>query len=347
VEGVQSILVAAGDGIGPEVVEATLFAMDGLGIDLELFMEPVGRTGMEERGEAITDQTVELAREADAVLFGAVHTPPPGVAYRSPILTLRRELGLFATVRPARPLAPWLNRLGPTSTGGSPPPFDVVVVRETTEGLYAGKENAVEGGVSAEKVVTRVASERIARFSLEWARAHGRRGVTWVHKANVLRESDGLFLEACRSVAGAEAGDLRTDDAHVDAIAAAMVTDPGSLDVLVAPNLYGDILSDLAAGVCGGLGLAPSASLGEAHALFEPVHGSAPDIAGKGIANPVGCMLAASMMLERLGHAGAARRFETALVATMEEGVRTPDIGGRHTTYGFAEEVRARLAGSG
>ena len=339
--------MAAGDGIGPEVVEATLFAMDGLGLDLELFMEPVGRAGMEERGEAITDETVELAREADAVLFGAVHTPPPGVPYRSPVLTLRRELGLFATVRPARPLAPWLSRLGPTPGGGPAPSFDVVVVRETTEGLYSGRERPVDGGAAAEKVVTRAASERIARFALSWARDHGRRRVTWVHKANVLRESDGLFLEACRTVARVEAEDLLTGDAHVDAVAAAMVSDPGSLDVLVAPNLYGDILSDLAAGICGGLGLAPSASYGRDHALFEPVHGSAPDIAGEGIANPTGCMLAACMMLERLGHGDAARKLESALAAALEDGVRTPDVGGRHTTYGYAEEVRARLEGSG
>ena len=204
----RKVLVAAGDGIGPEVVEATLFAMDGLGIDLELFLEPVGLAGIQESGEAITDGTVELAREADAVLFGAVETPPAGTPYRSPVLTLRKELGLFANVRPAHPLVPRLSRL--------PEPLDVVVVRENSEGLYSGIERNIEGGAVAEKVVTRAASERIHRFAIEWATAHGRKKVSCVHKANLLRQSDGLFLKAFREVAREMAEDspllLVTDD---------------------------------------------------------------------------------------------------------------------------------------
>lgn len=337
------IMVAAGDGIGPEVVEATLYAMDQLGLDLELYIEPVGMAGVEERGAYITDETVEIARDMDAILFGAVETPPPDVDYRSPLLTLRKELELYANVRPARPLVPAHSRLGPVVPGGPVPQLDVVIVRENTEGLYVRREHVIEDGVMAERVITRKASERVHRFAFEWARAHGRTKVTCVHKANLLRRSDGLFLETFEEVARDVAADIEWSDMHVDAMAAAMVTDPGSQDVLVTPNLYGDILSDLAAGLCGGLGLAPSGSYGEGGALFEPVHGSAPDIAGQGIADPVACMLSGVMMLDHLGHPEAARRLEGAVLDALTSGVSTPDLGGEHTTLGFAEEVRERL----
>jgi isopropylmalate/isohomocitrate dehydrogenase-like protein len=342
---VDTILVAAGDGIGPEVVEATLHVMDGLGMDFELIMEPVGMAGIQERGEAMTDGTLELARQADAVLLGAIETPPPGGPYRSPLLTLRRELDLFANVRPARPLLPSLSRLASPGHGAPRPGLDVVIVRENTEGLYSRREREVEGGAVAEKVVTREASERIAHFALEWAQGNDRTKVTCIHKANVLRLSDGLFLDSFDRVAREMAGPLTIDALHVDAAAAAMVTDPGSLDVLVTTNLYGDILSDLAAALCGGLGLAPSASIGEEHALFEPVHGSAPDIAGKGIANPVGCILSAVMMLEHLGHPHEAGTLRSAVVSVIEDGTVTPDLGGDRTTLGFAEAVRELLDG--
>ena len=336
-------MVAAGDGIGPEVVEATLYAMDVLDLDLELYIEPVGMAGVEERGATISDETLEIARDMDAILFGAVETPPRDVDYRSPLLTLRKELELFANVRPARSLVPAHSRLGPVVPDGPVPQLDVVIVRENTEGLYVRREHVIEDGVMAERVITRTASERIHRFAFEWARAHGRRKVTCVHKANLLRRSDGLFLETFEKVAREVAGDIEWSDMHVDAMAAAMVTDPGSQDVLATPNLYGDILSDLAAGLCGGLGLAPSGSYGEGGALFEPVHGSAPDIAGQGIADPVACMLSGVMMLDHLGHPEAARRLEGAVLDALASGVSTPDLGGEHSTLGFAEEVRERL----
>lgn len=341
----KSVLVAAGDGVGPEVVEATLFAMDGLDLDMEIYMEPVGMAGVQERGEAITDDTVELARQVDAVLFGAVETPPPGEGYRSPILTLRRELDLYANVRPARPLVPWLSRTAPAPTETQAHPLEVVVVRENTEGLYSGRERNIEGGAVAEKVVTQGASERICRFALNWARDHGRHLVTAVHKANVLRLSDRVFLDAFWRVAAEDDWGVETSERYVDSTAASMVSDPRSLDVIVTLNLYGDILSDQAAALTGGLGLAPSASYGEDHALFEPVHGSAPDIAGNGIANPVGCMLSAAMMLDHLGHGDKATRLLDAVANTLGSRVTTPDLGGEHTTLGFAEEVRARLVG--
>lgn len=341
-----TILVAAGDGIGPEVVEAALHVMDGLGLEMELVIEPVGMAGVEERGHAIADATVELAREADAILLGAAQTPPPGAPYRSPLLTLRREMGLFANVRPARPLLPWLSRICPQPGGTGPVPLDVIVVRELTEGLYAGRERETPEGAVAEKVVSRMASHRISRFAFELARARGRRLVTCVHKANVLRLSDRVFVDEFHRAASEVGEGLGSAEIHVDAAAAAMVADPASLDVLVAPNLYGDILSDLAAALCGGLGMAPSASLGTGTPLFEPIHGAAPDIAGEGIANPVGCILSAAMMLEHLGHERDAARIEAAVVSTLGDGVRTPDLGGRHTTLGFAMEARERLEAS-
>ncbi|UCC93244.1 MAG: NAD-dependent isocitrate dehydrogenase, partial [Thermoplasmata archaeon] len=189
------VLVCAGDGIGPEVVEATLHVVEALGLDLDLVMEPVGMAGYAERGDAITDETVDIARGADAILFGAVTSPPPGTeGYRSPLLTLRRELDLYANIRPARPLLPWLSRIGPHHDG-EVPALDVVIVRENTEGLYVRREHEVEGGVMAERLVTEAGTERLVRAAARLAVERDRRRVTCVHKANLLRRSDGLFLE--------------------------------------------------------------------------------------------------------------------------------------------------------
>jgi len=338
------VLVCAGDGIGPEVIEATLHVIDGLGLDLDLVMEPVGMAGYAERGAAITDETVDLARGADAVLFGAVTTPPPSTeGYRSPLLTLRKELDLYANVRPARPLVPWLSRTGPSPVGGVSSVLDVIIVRENTEGLYVRRERDVEGGVVAERLVTEAGTERVVRFAARLVRDRERRFATCVHKANILRRSDGLFLSTFQRVMAEEAPEVPVSDVHVDAAAAAMVSDPASMDVLVTPNLYGDILSDLAAALTGGLGLAPSGCFGEGTPLFEPVHGSAPDIAGKGVADPIGCMLSAAMMLEHLGHMVEAARMVGAVVATVKARVLTPDLGGEATTLGFAGQVRERL----
>jgi isocitrate/isopropylmalate dehydrogenase len=215
----------------------------------------------------------------------------------------------------------------------------VVIVRENTEGLYVRRERDVEGGVVADRLVTEAGTERLVRFAARLALEEGRELVTCVHKANVLRRSDGLFLSTFRRVMAQEAPHLPVSDIHVDAAAAAMVSEPSSLDVLVAPNLYGDILSDLAAALTGGLGLAPSASLGTGTPLFEPVHGSAPDIAGRGVADPIGCILSASMMLEHLGHRSEAARLSGAVVSALKEGTLTPDLGGKATTMGFARRV--------
>jgi isopropylmalate/isohomocitrate dehydrogenase-like protein len=340
----MKVLVCAGDGIGPEVMGAALHALDGLGLDIEVIQEKVGMAGIEEHGVAITDDVVATAKEVDAVLFGAVTSPPPSTdAYRSPLLTLRRELDLYANVRPARPIVPWLSRTGPPPTHGVAPHLDVVVVRENTEGLYVRREREVEGGVVADRLVTEAGTERLVRFAARLALEREREHVTCVHKANVLRWSDGLFLSTFRRLMAEEAPELPVYDIHIDAAAAAMVSAPQTLDVLVTANLYGDILSDLAAALTGGLGLAPSASFGTGTPLFEPVHGSAPDIAGKGIANPIGCILSTSMMLEHLGFQVEAARLAGAVVGTVKERVVTPDLGGSATTMGFAERLRESL----
>jgi len=332
------VLVLPGEGAGREVVMAALDVIDALDVDLDLVHGDVGSASYKATGKHITDEVLGMAKGSDAVLYGAVESPPPSVPYRSPVLTLRRELGLFANVRPARPLVPRLSALRP------PKRLDVVIVRENTEGLYCCREHDIEGGVVAERLVTRLASARIHAFALEWAAAHGRRRVTCVHKANVLRRSDGLFLEAFREAAASAPGDIIVDDMHVDATAERMVVSPASLDVIVTTNLFGDILSDLAAGLVGGLGFAPSANIGADHALFEPVHGTAPGIAGRGIANPTAAMLSVAMMLEHLGHGAEARRLERAVVATLRAGIATRDAGGRHGTRGFARAVKQRLA---
>jgi len=336
----QRILVAPGDGVGPEVTSAALHVVEALGLDLELVPAVVGRESLLEHGEHITDETVELAKQVDAVLFGATESPPPGVPYRSPLLTLRRRLDLFANVRPARALLPRLSALRP------PRRLDVVIVRENTEGLYVCREREEGDGVVAERLITRRASERISTFAFDWAARHGRGKVTCVHKANVLRRSDGLFLRTFREVAASAPAGIAHDDAHVDTAAAMMVQSPGSFDVIVTSNLFGDILSDLAAGLVGGLGFAPSANIGERHALFEPVHGSAPGIAGRGVANPTAAILSAAMMLDHLGHAAEAERVERAVTAALRAGAATRDAGGRHSTMGFAKAVRRNLGGA-
>ncbi len=332
------VLVLPGDGVGPEVITGALHVLGAVAPDIEPVHAVVGRPSFEEHGVHITDEVVDMARRSDAVLMGAVDTPRRCEGYRSPVLTLRRQLDLYANVRPARPLLARLSTLRP------PRRLDVVIVRENTEDVYCGSEHEVEGGVVGERLVTRRASERVHAFAFAWARAHGRRKVTCVHKANVLRASDGLFLSVFKEVAAASAGDLRHDDMYVDAAAERMVRDPGFFDVMVTTNMFGDILSDLAAGLVGGLGFAPSANLGDRHALFEPVHGSAPDIAGRGIANPTAAILSVAMMLERMGRGGEAVAVERAVVGALRSGVATRDAGGRHGTMGFARAVAARVA---
>lgn len=325
------IAVLPGDGIGPEVLRSAIHVLKKVAPDLETVHGDVGLECFSRRGEYLPDDTIDLIKASDAVLFGAITTPLKAEGYRSPILRIRKEFDLYANLRPVRNPAPGIGLVD----------MDVVIVRENTEGMYTGDETVDADGVDLRRRVSRAASERICRFARELSESQGRKRVTCVHKANVLRKSDGLFRDVFYEVM--EGSDIDSRDMIVDAAAAALVTSPQDLDVIVTLNLYGDILSDEAAALAGGLGIAPSANLGDRHALFEPVHGSAPDIAGRGIANPTAALLTTAMMLEHIGRADEAASLRGAVTASLSAGHRTRDLGGDLGTYEFTEQVLSRL----
>lgn len=323
------ICVIPGDGVGQEVIPAAVKVLQATGVPLTFVFADGGWDCFTRLGTALPDETIDLVSDSAATLFGATQSPSHKVeGYQSPILALRQRFILYANIRPTRSLPLPGSRQG----------IDMVIVRENTEGLYSGRERR-EGDIAiTERVISRGASERIARAALELARqrAAGRESdskplVTIVHKANVLKETDGLFRECARAVA-ADYPDVATNELLVDAMAMRLIKDPESFDVIVTTNLFGDILSDEAAALVGGLGVAPSGNIGDTNAVYEPVHGSAPDIAGKGIANPVGAILSSAMMLERLGHADAANRIQSAVESTLAAGILTADLGGVATT---------------
>ncbi len=315
------ICVIEGDGVGKEVIPAAVEVLQALELDLDFIRADAGFEYFQRSGNAIPDETLQLVSTCDATLFGATASPMTRVeGYRSPILVLRQTLDLFANLRPIRSLPGNFSR----------PNLDLLIVRENTEGLYAGREHREGDTAIAERVITRRASERIARVALEQARAHAQR-VTIVHKANVLKITDGLFRETCLQVAR-EFPDVRVDEMLVDAMAMRLVKDPENFDVIVTTNLFGDILSDEASALIGGLGVAPSANLGARTAVFEPVHGSAPDIAGKDLANPVGAILSAAMLLDYLRLADAGEKIRTAVNCALARGVLTRDVGGNAST---------------
>src|SRR5438552_6682747 len=316
----KTIAVIPGDGIGPEVVDAALEVLDALDVPLDLLHASAGLACYQREGSYLPEATLAAVREADAVLFGAITSPLDDPQYKSVILALRQELDAYANVRPARDLGQPCKAPGP----------DLVLVRENTEGLYNAPEVSDAEGVTTMRRVTARGSQRASRVALEWAARHGRKRVTCLHKANVLRASDGLFRRTFHDEAKAFR-DLKTDDMLLDNAALQLVLRPEQFDVLVTLNLYGDVLSDEMAGLVGGLGFAPSGSYGPRAALFEPVHGSAPDIAGKGVANPCGAILSAAMMLEHLGFAKEAARAEAAVRSALAQG-RTADGGGRLST---------------
>jgi 3-isopropylmalate dehydrogenase len=322
------IAVIPGDGIGPEVVEAELLVLGATSLPFEFTTYSAGDGCRDKTGEALPPETLEGALAAQAVIFGAV-----GSSAAEVILRLRRELGTFVNLRPVR-AAEGVECIHPQT--------DLIILRENSEGMYAGIENVIiPGVVTATRVLTETASRRIARYAFEYARDNGRGKVTAVHKANVLKKSDGLFLECCREVAS-EFPRIPFEEGLVDSVAMRIVLQPQDFDVIVTTNLFGDILSDLAAGVIGGLGMCPSANLGLEHALFEPVHGSAPDIAGKGVANPAAAIQCGALLLKYLGEQAAAESVETALMRSVKEGLTTPDLGGKLSTMEMAGEV-ARL----
>jgi homoisocitrate dehydrogenase len=328
------VCVIPGDGIGPEVLAVAADVLRAVAPDAELAEAEAGWAAFQRHGAALPEATLAAARAADAVLFGAVASPSHNVpGYRSPIVALRRDLDLYANIRPTAGLG-----------------VDLVIVRENTEGLYAGRERLEDGGDTAiaERVITRRASQRIVRAAFDLARSRAAAGrarptVTIVHKANVLRVSDGLFRSVALEVA-ADYPDVAAEEMLVDVAAMRLAQSPARFDVVVTTNLFGDILSDVACIHGGGLGLASSANLGESRALFEPVHGAAPDIVGKGIANPLAAIECVAMLLEWRHRATAAARVRAATARVLSDGLRTPDLGGTSTTAEVARAVIERLS---
>jgi len=326
------ICLIEGDGIGHEVIPAGRSLLEATGLPFE-FIHAVAGWGVFQRlGTALPEETLASVRSADATLFGAVSSPlQPVAGYSSPIIAMRRSLGLYANVRPIRS---W-------PIPSSRPGIDMIILRENSEGLYAGRERTDGDEAVTERVITRAASERIARMAFQLA-SQRRRLVTIVHKANVLRATCGLFRQAAFAVAK-EFPDVIAEELLVDTAAMRLITHPERFDVIVTTNLFGDILSDEAAALVGGLGLAPSGNLGDKHAIFEPVHGSAPDIAGRGIANPMATFLAVAMLLEYLGQDDVARRVRVAVETVLLTEMRTPDLGGTATTAEITTAVIAKL----
>ena len=326
----HSIVTIPGDGIGPEVVASARQIIDVSGVEVSWSEAAAGQVALEEHGDPLPSATLQAVREADATLKGPTATPS-GTGFRSVNVALRQQLNLFANYRPARSLPGVKTRFEDV---------DLIVIRENTEGLYSGLEHTVVPGVvESLRVITAKGSRRIARFAFETAQRQGRRRVTCVHKANILKLSDGLFLDTCREVAG-EFPEIEFDDCIVDAAAMRLVSDPQAFDVLVMENLFGDILSDLTSGLVGGLGVTPSANVGDELAVFEAVHGTAPDIAGRGLANPTALVLSGVLMLRFLREREAANRVEAAIRTVLSRGeTLTGDLGGGASTQEFSRAV--------
>lgn len=327
----KKITVISGDGIGKEVMEAAISVLESLELNLEYKIAEAGNECFQKIGTTIPDETIKTAKKTEATLFGAVTTVP---GQKSAIITLRKNLDLFANLRPIKSL-PGINSLYQD--------LDFVIVRENTEGLYSGLEKYTPEGANASRLITKNASMRICKFAFEYAKTNNRNKVTAVHKANVLKKTDGLFKEVFYHTAK-NYPEIESNDYYVDATAMYLVTKPHIFDVIVTTNLFGDILSDEGAGLVGGLGMTPSANIGENNGLFEPVHGSAPDIAGKGIANPSGMILSTVMMLKHLGELESANLVENSLLKVLKEGkFLTPDLGGSTKTMEMTREVIKNL----
>jgi isocitrate dehydrogenase (NAD+) len=335
----QDVTLIPGDGIGPEITEQTLLVLEAADAGLRWDVQQAGMTAATASGNPLPEATLDSIRRHKVALKGPLTTPVGG-GFRSVNVELRKAFDLFANLRPALTILP-----------GRYDGIDIVLVRENVEGLYSGVEHFIKVaddpqavGVS-QAIVTRHGCERVIRYAFEYAARHGRKLVSIVHKANILRMTSGLFLEVARGVAREYAGRVAANEYIVDNCAMQLVLKPEQFDVIVTTNLFGDILSDEIAGLVGGLGLAAGGNIGSAAAIFEAVHGSAPDIAGKGIANPSAHMLAGALLLEHLGDAASARRVREAITATIRDvGIRTRDLGGSATTGEFGAAVAARLA---
>jgi isocitrate dehydrogenase (NAD+) len=334
------VTLIPGDGIGPEITAQTLKVLQATGLRINWDEELAGMAAVEATGTPLPDATVDSIRKNSLALKGPL-TTPVGTGFRSVNVGLRKEFELFANIRPARTIMP----------GGRFENVDIVLVRENLEGLYIGVEHFVAIGDDPRAVgesmaiVTRRGCERIVRYAFEYALKHQRRKVTIVHKANILKMVSGLFLEVGRGIAKEYEGRVESNDMIVDNTAMQLVMRPEQFDVMVTTNMFGDILSDEVSGLVGGLGLAPGANIGTKAAIFEAVHGSAPDIAGKGLANPSAQMLAAAMMLDHIGELERANRIRDAIVTTIvKDGIRTRDLGGTASTEEFGSAVAKRAA---
>ena len=332
------VTLIPGDGIGPSIASATVRILEAAGADIQFDVQVAGMAGVAKYGDPIPEATLDSIRRTRIALKGPLETPV-GEGFRSINVALRKTFDLYANVRPAYTIVP----------GGRYENIDIVLVRENTEGLYVGVEHYIKIGndprAAAESIaiITREGSERIVRYAFDYAVRHGRTKVTLVHKANILKFSQGLFLDVGRMVAREYAG-IEFNEMIVDATAMNLVLHPEKFDVIVTTNLFGDILSDQISGLVGGLGLAPGANIGQGGAIFEAVHGTAPDIAGKGVANPGALVLAACMMLEYMNEGERSARIRHALEATIRDGVTiTGDLGGRATTDQFTDAIIARL----
>ena len=330
----HTITLIPGDGIGPEIVAATVRTIEATGVDISWETQIIGAYALEKYGTTIPEATIESIKTNKVALKGPL-TTPVGKGFTSVNVGLRKALDLYANVRPIKALPNVPCRY---------PELDLVIVRENTESLYAGLEHTViPGVVESIKIITEKASTRIARYAFEYAKANGRKKITVMHKANIMKLSDGLFIECFYKVAE-DYKELPADDKIIDNACMQLVMRPEQFDVMVLENLYGDIVSDLCAGLIGGLGLAPGANIGEQGAVFEAVHGSAPDIAGQGVANPTAIMMSAFMMLRHIGEMDAANRAEKAMMEVFAEGnVRTRDLGGTASTADSANAIIEKL----
>ncbi|HAX41700.1 MAG: isocitrate dehydrogenase (NAD(+)) [Bryobacteraceae bacterium] len=330
------ITLLPGDGIGPEVADATVRALAATGVKIDWDRQELSAAIIEQTGTSLPPHVLESLERTRIGLKGPVTTPIAG-GFKSVNVTLRKRLDLFANVRPVFTLPGLKTRFQDVN-------IDMVIFRENTEDLYSGLEHeVVKDVVESLKIITRYASMRIARYAFEYSRKNGRKKITAVHKANIMKLSDGLFIRCCREVA-ADYPEIAYNELIVDNASMQLVMRPETFDVLILPNLYGDIVSDLAAGLVGGLGVVPGANMGEDHAVFEAVHGSAPDIAGQGVANPTALMSSAILMLRYLGEPAAADRFQKALMAVFRESKHlTRDLGGSATTEEFTSAVIAQI----
>ena len=324
-----NITLIPGDGIGTEVTDAARRVIEAIGVKINWDTREAGEASVRKTGSPLSPDVLESIRKNKVALKGPLTTPVGG-GYKSATVTLRKNLDLYANVRPCKTFPGIVSRYDNV---------DVVIVRENTEDLYVGIEKIVGEDAEAIKIITKKGSERIARYAFEYAVREKRKKVTAVHKANILKMTDGLFLKTAREVAAGFPG-IQFDDMIVDALCMELVMKPEKFDVLVLPNLYGDIVSDLCSGLVGGLGVTPGFNIGHNIAIFEPVHGTAPDIAGKDMANPMATILSGVLMLRYIGEAKAAGKIENALLSVIKDGkIITPDLGGTAGTKAFTDAV--------